>query len=123
MPLGALISTLSVIHIYAGGNMVAQPIDVAEFFWQLLGTKTLLRGSLLSEMLTFREEMYLHSAGVSGYGLGVMNFTSMLPWGFAEEGGLSSRFCACAHVRPFVLHRAVLWAQRIDVWLWRAVGL
>eukprot|EP00040_Diaphanoeca_grandis_P024939 m.137793 g.137793 ORF g.137793 m.137793 type:complete len:447 (-) comp29948_c2_seq1:12-1352(-) len=77
------------------GNLVAPPRDIASYFWRLLGPPSVGDTALLSaktqrEMLTFRVQQYFPSRSTAlnasfGYGLGMMNFTSMT-WGFANHG-------------------------------------
>ena len=73
------------------GNMVAAPRDVARFFWELLGppsanaSSALLAPPALAAMRTFVPGPYFGARHPFGYGLGLMNFTSM-NWGYQNHG-------------------------------------
>merc|ERR1712178_538942 len=83
--------TLSCLQGWTCGNLVAPTLSVAEFFWALLGppskdaSTALLTPESMQEMLSFRTDLYLGKAHEFGYGLGLMNFTSM-NWGFQYDG-------------------------------------
>ena len=79
--------TMSCTQGWTCGNLVSTPQDVANFFFELLGPRSqtpaaLLEPALLDEMLTFKLHNYFsynltQTHGEFGYGLGMMNFTSM----------------------------------------------
>ena len=83
--------TMSATQGWTCGNLISSPRDVATFFWELLGPPStgddpLLSAAMLEQMLSFKEAQYFDAlSGVWGYGLGMMNFTSM-NWGFADHG-------------------------------------
>lgn len=74
------------------GNLLSSPADVADYFWWLLGPPSesnataLLTPESMKELLTFKTENYFGrnktcpNYSCFGYGLGMMNFTSM-DWG------------------------------------------
>lgn len=108
------------------GNLVAPTADVAEFFWTLLGppsqgANAMLKESTLKEMLTFKSDTYFDSSTFFGYGLGMMNFTSM-DWGFADGGafhghnGLTYGFGAQSGYN-YDLEFAVTWVNNYEHWI------
>ena len=107
--------------------MVSTPADVANFFWSLLGPRAdLLSPKMLAEMRSFLVHPYLDqygpNAGQFGYGLGLMNFTSMVPWGFTAGGpfeghnGLTYGFGAQSGFN-FKYKFAVAWVNNNEVFI------
>jgi hypothetical protein len=107
--------------------MLARPIDIAEFFWQLLGPSrrsyNLLDEATLEKMMTFVQGSIFgdyHGASC-GYGLGLMNFSNMtwgfqdpnqglfyghngLTYGFGSQSGYNAKYVCCVCALPAVLH-------------------
>jgi CubicO group peptidase (beta-lactamase class C family) len=73
------------------GNLVSTPTSAADFFWALLGPErtkyALLNDKSYAEFLAWKKYAYFSDYGMPafGYGLGVMDFTSM-DWGFQSHG-------------------------------------
>jgi len=113
------------------GNLMAPVSDVAAFYWGLLGPtqnkERLLSEASLNEMLTFRTENYFgrnRSAtgpGSFGYGLGMMNFTSM-DWGFNDSGlfyghnGLTYGFGSQSGYN-YDHEFSVTWVNNAELWI------
>jgi hypothetical protein len=119
--------SMSCLQGWTCGNLVAPTISIADFFWTLLGPPSLdpstrlLRPDTLEEMLSFRNGTYLGEANPFGYGLGMMNFTSM-NWGFEYEGllyghnGLTYGFGAQSGYH-LDLEFAVTWNNNAEHWI------
>lgn len=124
---GLDVQTLSCLQGWTCGNLVAPTISVADFFYVLLGPPSrdprtaLLRPESIRELLSFELGTYLGNTNEFGYGLGMMNFTSM-DWGFQYEGefyghnGLTYGFGAQSgyHVD---LEFAVTWNNNAEHWI------
>ena len=78
-----------------GGNLETSANVVSDFFYALLGPERhkygILKDETLATMLDFKTGAYFGrnrsdaAPGAFGYGVGMMNFTSM-NWGFANHG-------------------------------------
>jgi len=118
---------MSCLQGWTCGNLISPTISVAEFFWMLLGppskdpSTALLRPESVQDMLSFRLGTYLGRAGEFGYGLGLMNFTSM-NWGFQYEGqfyghnGLTYGFGSQSGYH-LDLEFAVSWNNNVEHWI------
>jgi hypothetical protein len=118
---------LSCLQGWTCGNLVAPTTSIADFFWSLLGppsrdsSTALLRPESIKDILTFKLGTYLGKTGEFGYGLGMMNFTSM-NWGFQYDGllyghnGLTYGFGSQSayHVD---LEFAVTWNNNAEHWI------
>merc|ERR1712190_311510 len=123
---GLDVITLSCLQGWTCGNLVAPTISVAEFFWTLLGppsrdpTARLLHPNSVNDMLGFKVGAYLGKHEF-GYGLGMMNFTSM-NWGFQNEGlfyghnGLTYGFGAQSGYH-LDLEFGVTWNNNVEHWI------
>jgi len=124
---GSDVYTMSCLQGWTCGNLAAPTASVAEFFWTLLGPPSrnpktaLLQPAMLDEMLSFKSGAYLGRASEFGYGLGMMNFTSM-NWGFEYEGrlyghnGLTYGFGAQSAYH-LDLDFAVTWVNNVEHWI------
>lgn len=119
------VRNLSVTQGWTCGNMVANPIDVAEFFWTLLGpgrhATPLLSEAALTQMLAFRHGPFFDGQAAFSYGLGMMNFSTM-DWGFGGGGlfyghnGLTYGFGAQSGYN-YDHEFAVSWANNNEIWI------
>lgn len=119
--------SLSCLQGWTCGNLVAPTISVADFFWTLLGppsadsTAALLQSDSINEILSFKLGPYLGNTDPFGYGLGMMNFTSM-NWGFQYAGqfyghnGLTYGFGAQSGYH-LDLEFAVTWNNNAEHWI------
>ena len=124
------VSNMSSTQGWTCGNLVTTPAQVAAFFWDLLGPgQTLLMPSTLQQMLQFYSCQYFggngtcnkNARGSFGYGLGLMNFTSM-DWGFEEQGlyyghnGLTYGFGSQSGFN-YPLQFSASWVNNVEVWI------
>ena len=120
------VRNLSVTQGWTCGNLVARPLDVAHFFWSLLGpgrqSTPLMSNAALSEMLDFQHGPYFDGQGEFSYGLGLMNFSTMLDWGFNRSGlfyghnGLTYGFGAQSGYN-YEHQFAVSWVNNNELWI------
>lgn len=120
------VDSMSCLQGWTCGNLVAPTMSVADFFWALLGppstdaTSALLHTDSVKEMLAFQPGPYLGDT-VFGYGLGMMNFTSM-NWGFQDAGlfyghnGLTYGFGAQSGYHAD-LEFSVTWNNNVEYWI------
>ena len=117
--------TMSSTQGWTCGNLMTTPTSVVDFFWALLGPYrqryNLLSDASFAALLDFKIQAYFSDGPPFGYGLGVMNFTSM-SWGFEKHGlfyghnGLTYGFGSQSGVN-YKYNFSVSWVNSAEVWM------